>query len=186
MCIVATEACHDDGRFVRDIIAVSVLHEKEIGCVRDPDSTVANSDAGWNIEPLGKDLDCLGQSIAVFVLKDLDFVASRARFTARILEAFSHIDAASVIERHGNWILQRGFGSHQFDPKSWWDRHLCNRLLWSQWPPRWCRLPTWNKVVCLSRESDPKQGNTNNKATNVLNGSHFNFLAERVKRSDPL
>jgi hypothetical protein len=102
--IDATEACDNDFGFVGFAITIGVLHEKEIGGICDPNSTVSYGDARWNIEPFSEDGDFIHGTIAIGIFQNLDSIGSLTRFTSWIFEAFGYPDSTLFIEAHGNWI----------------------------------------------------------------------------------
>ena len=114
MSVIAAETGDDNFRCIRLAIAVGVLHEQDIGRVRNPDSAMSDSDAARDIQALHEHGELVRLTVGVGIFKDFDAVFARPRRSSRIFERLGDPKAASFINCHRHRIDDVRFRSHQF------------------------------------------------------------------------
>ncbi len=125
MRIGAAKACDNHFALVGPTVAIGILQEEYVWCVRYPDTTGANGDTRRYVQTLGKDRDFVDPPVVVDVFKHFNTVATRTGRVAWVFEAFGQPNAAPFVECHRHGVHEVGFGGDDFDLKTGRDRHAC-------------------------------------------------------------
>ena len=118
------------GRAVGFVIVVAVGNEEQLGRGADPDAAEADLDATDEIEALRENLLRFEDAVAIGVLEDEDAVLALAGgLFVRVAVGFRDPDAAAVVEREGDRLVDVGFGRDEFRLEAGLDLHLAHDLL---------------------------------------------------------
>ena len=111
-CVVGVagiEAVHESGLNVGLIVAVGILHEHDVGLLRNIDTAVAELDAGGDVQPSGKHGLLVGLPIAVAVFEDQHLVIDGSTWEIHgIRRHRGNPESALRVDRHLHGLLQVG------------------------------------------------------------------------------
>ena len=100
MSIITTKTGDDNFRRIGLTVAVGVLHEQDIGRVRNPDSAMSDCDAAGDVQAFHEHRELVHAPVGIGIFKNLDSVFSRSRSSPGILERFRNPESTSFIDGH--------------------------------------------------------------------------------------
>jgi hypothetical protein len=116
VCVLPAPAVEQDFRLaVGHIVPVAIGNEHQVRSRPDPHAAEADFEPANEVQPFGEHFPLVETAVAIGVFKDNNAIATFvARCANRVFVGLSDPNAATIVERHGDRLLDIRLGSEHF------------------------------------------------------------------------